>query len=833
VNTDQYGKTDVILLVDDEPSNIRLLNQAVSALGKVYFASNGEEALKMAHQVLPDLILLDIEMPGIDGYEVCKAIKTDARLKNTAVIFVTAHSDTESELKALAYGGVDFLQKPINPSIAEARVKTHLALKKEQHRLKLAQSTLHNIIHHLPVFVAYWDAQLINVFSNDVEGNWFGLTASDMLGSLFSTVITENPKLDAAAITVLLTAVEQVKLGKTMGFDLTFKTSNSDAVFFSVSLVPTLIDGKFSGFVMLLNDITPMKVLQHNLHQDKELLKVTLNSIGDAVITTDLKGCISFMNPIAEALTGWDNAEAMHKPIESVMPLSDSSGRFSLENPIYIAIKEKRVVGLALNVTLINRQQKKLEVEDSAAPILDDQGVIQGAIIVFHDVSEARAMALEMSHLANHDSLTNLPNRMLLQDRAGRALDNASRKNEKVAMIILDIDNFKNVNDSVGQSVGDILLQKIAKRLLNGSRSVDTVSRHGGDEFIILLPEILKLDQVVSYASRVLKLFLEPFWVEQQRFDLSCSIGISVYPNDSANVETLHQHADSAMYRAKQLGRNRWHFFSNDIETNMLKRLKLEQHLRLALQENLFEVYYQAKTDARDDSIVGMEALLRLKGEDGHMISPAEFIPLAESNGLIIPIGKFVMQQACEDALSWQKMGFKHSVSINISTVQFERDDFYDSVKEIFTGLSIEADLIEFEITEGVLAKDVLRTRKTLESLKLLGIKVSIDDFGTGYSSLLYLKRFPIDILKIDQSFVRDMLDDSSDEAIVDAIISLANSLNMKLVAEGVENIEQINALCAKACFIMQGFYYCRPIPYLDMCAHLKANAGKIMSELS
>ncbi|WP_413701926.1 response regulator [Psychromonas sp. KJ10-10] len=262
MNINIKNKVNVILLVDDEPANIRLLNNSVSSLGRTYFASNGEEAIKMASQIKPDLILLDIQMPGMSGYEVCDAIKGDSALKDTAIIFVTAHGDTEHELKALDYGGVDFLQKPLNPLIVQARAKIHLELKNQQHQLDLTRGTLDSIIHHLPVFVAYWDDELNNIFSNDVNGDWFGLEAQDMLGESLVDVINHNNTLDIVAIEVLLTAIDQVILGKTMGFDLTLNASCNDAVFVSVSLVPTLLEGKFNGFVMLMNDITPMKVLQ-------------------------------------------------------------------------------------------------------------------------------------------------------------------------------------------------------------------------------------------------------------------------------------------------------------------------------------------------------------------------------------------------------------------------------------------------------------------------------------------------------------------------------------------------------------------------------------------
>jgi diguanylate cyclase (GGDEF)-like protein/PAS domain S-box-containing protein len=825
MNDISHQKTDVILLVDDEPQNIQALNHAVADLGTVYFANNGNDAISIAKRVIPDVILLDIQMPDIDGYEVCRQLKNDPLLKETAIIFITAHNSIQHELKALEYGGIGFLHKPVNPIVAKAHVNTHLALKNERHQLKLARSTLHNIIHHLPSFVAYWDENLNNVFSNDDKGRWFGYLPSEMLGKPFEFLYRSTEALDRTSSELLVFAASQAMSGQTMNFDLTFFSDKQETMFASASFVPTLVEGTFSGLVMLLNDVTPLKIMQKELYNEKELLKVTLNSIGDAVIATDVSGQVTFMNPIAESLTGWLMDEAINQPIERIMPLMDSSLRYALKNPVYLALEEQRVVGMALNSKLINRNDKALEVEDSAAPIMDQNQTVKGAIIVFHDVSEARAMALKMSHLANHDPLTNLPNRMLLQDRGERTLQNARRKNEKVAMLVLDIDNFKKINDLVGHSIGDILLQQVAKRILECSRELDTISRQGGDEFIILQSEVTKFDQIVRYTERVMAVFSAPFWVDHQRFNLSCSIGVSLYPNDALDMESLYRHADSAMYQAKQLGRSRWHFFSRDIESSLLSQHNLEQYLHYALENDLFEVFYQAKMDPSNDVVVGVEALVRLRGQDKQMLSPGEFIPLAEESGLIIPIGKVVLEKACKAAADWQKMGFYHNVSINISAIQFSDEHFFDMIKNTLAESKALPHLIELEITEGVLAKNVVRTKADLELLKVLGVQISVDDFGTGYSSLSYLKRFPIDILKIDQSFVRDMLIDPSDAAIVDAIISLAKSLDMKIVAEGAETIEQVRALAAKGCQVIQGFYYCKPIPYDEMCDYLNAHS--------
>lgn len=809
-------KRELILIVDDQPENIHILYEAVAPLAEVVFATNGQDALAKIKSSQPDLILLDVEMPGMNGYAVCKAIKSDPLYQSIPVIFVTAHHEMENELKALEFGGIDFLHKPINTAIAQARVKTHLALRRESRHLALTRSTLHSIIHHLPSFVAYWDASFNNVFSNDNKGSWFGLTAQNMLGLSLNQVIGKESS------DLLAPHIKQATEGHTATFEYNLTVADGSEISVYAALVPTLIDSQFNGVVLLLNDITELKATQNALHDEKEQLQVTLNSIGDAVIATDIEGRVSYMNPIAESLTGWYQSEVKGRPIEEVMPLTDSSMKYPLKNPIYLALEEKRIVGMALNSSLRRRDEQYFEVEDSAAPIRNKEGIVKGAIIVFHDVSEARAMALKMSHLANHDALTNLPNRMLLQDRVERAIFNAARKKEKVAMLVVDIDHFKIINDSVGHSVGDELLQSVAKRLKHYSRTIDTVSRHGGDEFIVLLPEISSAEQVAQYASRLMEVISESIWVNQQRYVLSSSIGISLFPEDSNDMEVMYRHADSAMYQAKQSGRNRWQFFSTELEAQVQERHQLEQYMHHALEHQLFEVFYQAKVDARTNAVIGLEALLRLKDRKGEFISPAVFIPFAEENGLIVPIGQMVMQQVFEHVHHWQQSGIELVVSINISVVQFKKSTFLESVRAALLQHDVKPGGIEFEITEGVLAKNSEESRAVLAELKALGLQISIDDFGTGYSSLSYLKRFPIDVLKIDQSFVRDMLTDSSDAAIVEAIINLGRSLGLELIAEGVETADQAQALLAKGCHLMQGYHYCRPMPFKAICDYIQ-----------
>ena len=799
---DQIIEPAHVLIIDDQPSNVLILREAVRGLGEIHFATSGEAALQAVQREPPDIILLDIEMPDMDGYAVCQAIKADAKLRDVPVIFVTSHTQDANELHALSLGGVDFLHKPLNVPIARARIQTHLALRLRSKQLACAQRDLQDLVQHLPAFVAYWDETYRNILSNDVDGQWFGMPAARMRGMRLQEVLGNHVYAE------IETHLAGLADGRSVSFDLEYRRPDGGMLFGQVSLVCR----KQSGLLMLVTDVTDRKMAETSLHNEKERLRITLNSIGDAVIATDAEGRISFLNPIAEAMTGWYGRKALGVPIEQVMPLRDSFDGHVLQNPVYLALKERRIVGMALNSQIACRDGRLLEVEDSAAPIWDQAGNLTGAIIVFHDVSEARAMALKMTHLAHHDPLTNLPNRLLLQDRTTQALQQAGRNGGQVALFMLDLDHFKTINDSVGHTIGDQLLLQLAKRLQLILRSGDTISRQGGDEFIILIPEIRHVDEVSQLAERLLEACATPFLLDGVRFDLSMSIGISLYPDDADDQEALYRHADAAMYQAKQEGRGRFRFFSQEIEHALYARHMLERHMRAAVAEGDFEVHYQPKIDLASQQVVGVEALVRWRRQDGSLISPAQFIPLAEETGLIVPLGRSVLLQACQDGRRWHEQGFLIRIAVNVSAVQMAQGNFTAMVGEIIRQTGILPGYLELEITEGVLAKDVTHTVAIIEELHKIGVTISIDDFGTGYSSLAYLKQFPIDVLKIDQSFTREILTEKSSAAIVAAIINMAHGLDLRLVAEGVETQAQAHLLQQMGCTVMQGYLYSRPL---------------------
>jgi diguanylate cyclase (GGDEF)-like protein/PAS domain S-box-containing protein len=810
----------LILIVDDVATNVRVLNAAVAGLAMVQFATDGPTALALAAAHPPDVILLDIEMPGMDGYAVCKAIKASPATAHCAIIFVTGHDSAVHELASLNEGGVDFLQKPYNLAVVRARVQTHLALQARTRELMQARGDLVDLLQALPAFVAYWDREFVNLFSNDLEGVWFGVPADAMRLRPLAGVI------GADHASFLLSHAKGLARGDECQFEMQVASPGGGFRYCQGALVHRPSGTSDGGFLLLLTDVSARKLAEVALHEEKEKIRVTLNSIGDAVIATDQHGMVTFINPVAEDMTGYLAVEAIGRPVELVMPLCDSESGAPSANPIRLALQENRIVGMAFDCQLIGRDGRRYAVEDSAAPILDAQGRQCGGIIVFHDVSEARAMAFKMTHLANHDALTDLPNRVLLRDRTSQAMEQAARSGQRVAMLLLDLDNFKTINSSIGHAVGDALLKQLAQRLRSELRVGDTISRQGGDEFIILLPALTEVAYADLVARKLLALVAIPFEHAGVRYDLTASIGLSLFPDDSADQDALYRHADAAMYRAKQDGKDRYRYFSSDIEDFLLARSSLERGLRHALAVGGLAMVYQPKFDARSGQIVGLEALIRWRRADGTMVSPADFIPLAEETGLIVQIGAFVLDTVCADLAALCAAGCSQKVSINISGKEFQEAGFAQRVQNALARHGVAPALLELEITEGTLMQDVVLSRANLLRLKDTGVSISIDDFGTGYSSLAYLKNFPIDVLKIDQSFVRDMLENKSDTAIISAIIHLANSLALGLVAEGVELPAQSAALIALGCPVMQGYLFARPasLAQLQNCL----SAGRI-----
>jgi diguanylate cyclase (GGDEF)-like protein/PAS domain S-box-containing protein len=576
-----------------------------------------------------------------------------------------------------------------------------------------------------------------------------------------------------------------------------------------------LIKGQIEkrGLLRALRYAIERKTMEDALFVVKERAQVTLNCIGDAVVCTDISGNITFLNLVAEKMTGWAWEEAVGRPMDDVFRIQDALTRETTPNPMDVAVGLNRTVHLPANCILIRRDGFETPIEDSVAPIHDREGKATGAVIVFRDVSAARAMAEQMTHSAQHDFLTGLPNRMLLNDRVNQAIVLAPRHNKKVAVLFLDLDGFKHINDSLGHPIGDKLLQSIAKRLVGCVRNSDTVSRQGGDEFVVLLSEMEQQEDAAISAIRVLEAVAEAHSIDHHDLHLTASIGVSVYPDDGLDAETLIKNADTAMYQAKENGRQSYQFFKPAMNVRAVERQSIEESLRRAIERKEFLLHYQPKIRLGTGEITGAEALIRWTHPTRGPVSPANFIPVAEDCGLILPIGHWVLREACKQARAWLDAGLPlGTIAVNISSMEFREDNFLESVFATLSETGLDPKFLELELTESVLMKRAESAASVLKALRARGVQIAVDDFGTGYSSLSYLRKFPIDALKIDQSFVRQITSAPDDTTIVTAVISMGRSLKLRVVAEGVETQGELSFLQAHQCEEAQGYYFSRPV---------------------
>jgi diguanylate cyclase (GGDEF)-like protein/PAS domain S-box-containing protein len=576
-------------------------------------------------------------------------------------------------------------------------------------------------------------------------------------------------------------------------------------------LLQSCLDG--DALRKALRSMIERAAIAEALFTEQERAQVTLDSIGDAVISTDAGGFVTYVNAVAEGLTGWPRKEAAGRPLAEVFRIVSAGSREVAPDPMGLAIREDRTVGLTPNCILIRRDGVEMSIEDSVAPIHDRRGKVTGAVMVFRDVTAAQAMSRKMSHLAQHDSVTDLPNRVLLNDRLVQAMAMAQRNGKKLALLYLDVDHFKHINDTAGHAVGDQLLQSISKRLLDCVRSSDTVSRQGGDEFAVLLSEVAYAQDAAVTAEKILAALSAAHKIDELELYVSASIGIVVYPGDGTTAETLLKNADAAMYQAKDCGRNNYQFFRAEMNRHIFERQALESDLHRALDRHEFTLHYQPKVNLRSGTIVGVEALLRWHHPTRRLIGPTRFISIAEDSGLIVPIGKWVLREGCRQAKIWQAAGLAPvKMAVNVSAVELRAKNFVSGVREILADTGLDARYLELEITEAFLRQDPLSTQTVLQELKDTGVQLALDDFGTGYSSLSCLKRFPIDTLKIDGSFVGNLTADAGDAGIVSAVVNMGRNMDVCVVAEGVETPEQFEFLKHERCPEAQGNYFFAPM---------------------
>ncbi len=568
-----------------------------------------------------------------------------------------------------------------------------------------------------------------------------------------------------------------------------------------------------NGTLWMVEDVTGRKEAEENLRLSAKVF----DSSVEGILITDAFSRIITVNHAFTSITGYEIADAVGKT--PALLRSGKHGEDFYQN-LWASLKE---AGQWRGEIWNRRKSGETYLEWlTISAVKNDQGETTNYVAVFSDITSRKLAEERLSYLANHDALTGLPNRTLFIERLTLALAHAHRNRKMAAVMFFDLDRFKIVNDTLGHAAGDELLQEVSRLVAGCLREDDTVARLGGDEFTVILEGIGDDQDVAPIAQKIIDTLAKPMNLSGQEVFVTASIGISVYPNDGRDAHELVKNADAAMYRAKELGKNNYQFFKSDMNARAFERLTLENSLRRALERDEFELHYQPQVDIGSGQVVGAEALIRWRHPEMGLISPDRFIPIAEETGMILPIGEWVLRTACVQNKAWQEAGYPPlHVAVNLSGRQFKQKNLLRMVEQVLSETALDAEYVELEITESVFMDQAAEAIATIGDMRKLGLRLSIDDFGTGYSSLSYLKRFPIDTLKIDRSFVHDITTDQDDAAIVKAVIALAHSLKLMVIAEGVETAEQLDFLREHGCDEIQGYYFSRPLTVAAFTARM------------
>ncbi|WP_431862257.1 sensor domain-containing protein [Azospirillum sp.] len=567
-------------------------------------------------------------------------------------------------------------------------------------------------------------------------------------------------------------------------------------------------EGRVIGAIETLQDVTERKRAEEAMR----LYHRAVESANNGIIITDVKALdhpVVYANPAFERMTGYPQVEAIGRNPRFL--LGQDREQMELE-AIKSALRQKRPGSAVLRN--YRRDGTLFFNELFVSPVRDEAGEVTHTISVMTDITERKRYEEQLEHQANHDALTGLANRTLLMDRLEHSLACAQRYGQKPAVLFVDLDNFKTVNDTLGHNVGDHLVQAVAKRLVHCLREVDTVARLGGDEFVVVIQDAPEESDVTHVMRRIIEALGRPFTIDGSELFVTCSIGASMYPRDGEDVATLLKNADAAMYRAKEMGRGGFQFFTREINERVCERMVIERELHGAIARGELQVFYQPQLDVRTGAIVGAEALLRWTNPRLGSVSPGRFIPVAEESGLILQVGRWVLETACADSRRWIAEGWSNArMSVNLSARQFRQADLYAHIAELLQDAGLSNFILELELTESMVMQNPEQAIGTMRALKDIGLRLAIDDFGTGYSSLSHLRHFPLDILKVDQSFVRDITNHAEGEAIAAAVISIGHALGKKVVAEGVETDVQLDFLRGHGCDEYQGFLFSPAVP--------------------
>jgi len=875
-----------ILIVDDTPASLKLLSDLLKNEGfDVRPALSGELALEAVRSQTPDLILLDIMMPVIDGFTVCRRLKADPHTCHIPVLFISAISEPQEILQGFELGAVDYVTKPFRREELLARVRTHLEISRLRHHLEdvvkernrqllaseqqlkttlndymIAHAQLHTLLHTIPDLIWLKDPNGVYLACNRRFESLYGAKEADIVGKTDYDFVDKKLADSFRCHDLRATATGRVCANEEY---LSFADGSHHGLFETLKTPMYDKAGGLIGVLGIARDISERKNAEARIHRQMQLYallsqcnKAILHCIREdelfsqiCQIAAQLDGILSACIVLSDGEGG--KLRAIACAGREARGLADLDALIAQDggHPCKAAIQEQRALwSLAPNNTpqgdnahqhaisalplwrdgtvigaLLLQASMAMAFDESARNLLSE--MVEEINFALENFSRERARLAaeaEIERLAFYDQLTHLPNRKLLYDRLQQAIATNARNGSFGAVLFIGLDDFKSLNDTRGHAVGDLLLAEVARRLQNSVREDDSVARPGGDQFVIVLngvgDEVGRASaQVKVLADKILASIDGPYLLKGLQHHCSASVGISIFGNSSHSAGELLKHSETALYQAKRKGRNSLMFYDPAMQAALEARTGLENDLRLAIRENQFVLFYQMQVD-HQNRIVGAEALLRWQHPQRGLVSPQDFIPLAEQTGLIVTLGQWVLERACQQLLRWDEDAClsRLTLAVNVSALQFHQTDFVERVGRTIQGLGRAADRLKLELTESLVLSDINDTIVKIQRLRETGVQFSIDDFGTGYSSLSYLTKLPIDQLKIDQSFVRNIGVTPNDTIVVQTIIGMAENLQLECVAEGVETQAQYEFLKQSGCRTYQGYWFAKPLPLAD-----------------